>query len=101
MCIADWTKTSRDAANLSGLWGQELMLVLEDDMEILRWPTAALLATAPVDWQILQLYSLGPRATHLYSLERAVPLWERWTLHSHLFNTGAYIINRSGMRQVR
>lgn len=33
-----------------------MLLVLEDDMEILRWPDQALLATAPLDWEILMLY---------------------------------------------
>ena len=78
---------------------QEAVLVLEDDMELLRWPTNELLAMAPEDWQVLQLYSLGPRASHLYTLDDA-PLWDAWNLSKHLFNTGAYVINRSGMRQV-
>ena len=79
---------------------QEVILVLEDDMEILRWPTAALLATAPRNWQVLQMYSLGTLASHLYSHPEAA-LWERWHTSKHLFNTGAYIINRAGMQQVR
>lgn len=79
--------------------GEELLLVLEDDMEILRMPTDGLIAVAPPDWQILQLYSLGGLASHLYTAS-PVHLWEPWTLQKHLFNTGAYLINREGMQQV-
>lgn len=84
----------------AGTDAQEAVLVLEDDMEVLRWPTAGLLASAPPDWQVLQLYSLGALASHLYAHPHAA-LWEPWLLSKHLYNTGAYIINRGGMRQVR
>ena len=69
-------------------------------MEVLRWPTEALLATAPPDWQVLQLYSLGGLASRLYS-DPGAALWEPWHLKKRLYNTGAYVINRAGMRQVR
>lgn len=69
-------------------------------MEILRMPTDGLIAVAPPDWQILQLYSLGGLASHLYTAS-PVHLWEPWTLQKHLFNTGAYLINREGMQQVQ
>ena len=35
------------------------VLILEDDMEVLRLPKRGLMATAPSDWGALQLYSFG------------------------------------------
>ena len=79
---------------------QKLLLVLEDDMEILRWPTTGLLDSAPSDWEVLMLYSLGGQANELYQSENAT-LWHTWKFEDKLFNTGAYLINRQGMKKVR
>ena len=68
-------------------------------MEILRWPTTGLLDSAPADWEVLMLYSLGGQANDLYRSENA-SLWHAWTFEDKLFNTGAYLINRKGMKQV-
>ena len=75
--------------------------MLEGDMIIHRWPSQALLDNAPADWQILMLYSLGSQATRLYEHRHSkATLWERWTLDKRLRSAGAYLINRSGMKQV-
>ena len=70
---------------------------MEDDMEILRWPSRAVLGDPPPGWGALQLYMLGNSANQLY---RSPPgRWVPWA--PGLFNTGAYIINRTGMQRVR
>ena len=76
---------------------QEEVLILEDDMEIWRWPSRDILADAPQGWGILQLYMLGDRANELYSDPPS--MWVPWA--PGIFNTGAYIINRQGMQRVR
>ena len=74
--------------------------MLEDDMDIIQWPSTELLASAPLGWEILQLYSLGSTADQLY-LQSDPPLWVTWNMEKELFNTGAYLINKAGMQQVR
>jgi len=46
--------------------GASIALIMEDDMDILRWPSASLLFTAPPDWEVLQLYMMGPHADAIY-----------------------------------
>ncbi len=46
--------------------GASLSLIMEDDMDILRWPSAPLLYTAPPDWDALSLYMMGPDADAIY-----------------------------------
>lgn len=46
--------------------GEEIALIMEDDMHVLRWPSAGLLFTAPPSWDILHLYSMGPDADSMY-----------------------------------
>lgn len=72
------------------------VLVLEDDMLVLRMPSRALLKAAPKGWGALQLYMLGRGADILYSSPPAP--WVPW--QPGLFNTGSYLINREGMRRV-
>ena len=76
---------------------QEELLILEDDMEVLRWPTREALAAAPEAAGALQLYMLGNTANELYS--RPPSTWVPWA--PGIFNTGAYVINRRGMQRVR
>ena len=68
-------------------------------MEVLRWPTQALLKSAPARWEILMLYSIGDRANDLYRSENT-SLWVPWSFGRKLWNTGAYLINRAGMERV-
>ena len=75
-----------------------MLLVLEDDMEVLRWPTQGLVQSAPADWEILMLYSLGGQANILYKADN-VSLWYPWAMQEKLFNTGAYVISRAGMKK--
>ena len=75
---------------------QEKLLVMEDDMEILQWPTRDDLASAPGDWGALQLYMLGGTADALYS--KPPGPWVPWA--PGIWNTGAYLINRQGMQRV-
>ena len=46
--------------------GASLALIMEDDMEVLRWPSASLLFTAPPEWDALLLYMMGPDADAIY-----------------------------------
>ena len=69
-------------------------------MEVLRWPTQGLVKPAPDGWEILMLYSLGGQANDLYRSDNA-SLWFPWGIDEKLFNTGAYIVNRAGMKKAR
>lgn len=75
---------------------QELVLILEDDMEILSWPSARLPYLAPPDWGNLQLYSSSHRALDWYT--KPASLWVPWTVTS--FSTGAYLMHHRSVRQV-
>ena len=46
--------------------GASIALIMEDDMEILRWPSGRLLFTAPPGWEVLLLYMMGPDADVIY-----------------------------------
>ena len=46
--------------------GVEMALIVEDDMDVLRWPGQKLLRTAPTHWGILLLYMMGARAEEIY-----------------------------------
>ena len=46
--------------------GEELVLILEDDMHILQWPSRTLMFTAPPDWGVLMLYMMGEEAERAY-----------------------------------
>lgn len=65
-------------------------------MTFMQWPTQRLLFTAPPGWEVLQLYSMGPKLQAEYSQPSA--LWLQWTFD--FWSAGAYIINRNGMRKV-
>ena len=74
--------------------------MMEDDMEILQWPSNRLVYAAPPGWGILQLYGIEWRHDVAEDSAYTVPLqlWVPWG--SGLGSTGAYIINRHGMLQV-
>lgn len=76
--------------------GCEVAVVFEDDMKILRLPTPKLIKSAPQDWEILQLSTLGPWANKL--LQNPPAYFVPWRI-TH-FNTGAYLINKSGMLKI-
>lgn len=46
--------------------GEDLALIMEDDMHILRWPSPALMFTAPPGWDVLLLYMMGEEAEKVY-----------------------------------
>ncbi|CAL5220631.1 g2674 [Coccomyxa viridis] len=76
--------------------GASLALIMEDDMDILRWPSAPLLFTAPPDWDALSLYMMGPDADAIYRSPQS--LWVPW--HTKIFSAGAYIMHRPAMRKL-
>lgn len=77
--------------------GCERALIMEDDMELLRWPTDRLFESAPAGWEILQLFVKGKAGRRIYSPPSA-RLWVPWEIG--MWNTGAYAITRIGMARV-
>lgn len=75
--------------------GDEVALILEDDMRIIRYPDSQLLETAPDGWEILQMMAMGDLAVQ--NMQKAEQ-WVPWC--AGLWSTGAYIINRAGMIRV-
>lgn len=76
--------------------GCELAVIFEDDMQILRLPTLKLIKSAPRDWEILQLSTIGPWADKL--IQNPPAYFVPWRI-TH-FNTGAYLINKTGMSKI-
>lgn len=75
--------------------GEEMFVVVEDDMALpFDVDFARLVATAPSDWEILQLYVVNAeRLTAMYTRSyRRARLWRRWHPKNH--STGAYICSR-------
>ena len=71
----------------------DVALILEDDMRILRLPTSKLIRSAPIDWEVLQLSVTGRKAIRLY--QGAYEYFTKWEpAFTHM---GAYMINRRGM----
>ena len=71
-------------------------MIMEDDMAFLQWPSQRLVFSAPPGWEVLQLYSMGPKLQQQYAQPSA--LWLPWTYDA--WSTGAYLINRRGMQRV-
>ena len=46
--------------------GEQVALILEDDMLVIRWPSRGLIFTAPADWDVLLLYMMGADAEKIY-----------------------------------
>ena len=46
--------------------GAGMALITEDDMKVLRWPSVMLTRMAPLDWDALLLYMMGPDADDIY-----------------------------------
>jgi len=73
--------------------GNEYALIMEDDMYFLRYPNwMELIKSAPDDSEILQLYISDGDFT-IYGMEKK---WVKETA----FSTGAYVINKRGMKHV-
>ncbi len=71
----------------------DVALIMEDDMKILRLPTNKLLSVAPADWDIIQLSASGISTSKLY--KNPSKYFVPW--HHFYINTGGYLINRRGM----
>lgn len=73
--------------------GNEYALIMEDDMYFLRYPNwMELIKSAPDDSEILQLYISDGDFT-IYGLEK------KW-VKEDTYSTGAYVINKRGMKHV-
>lgn len=69
-------------------------LITEDDLTIINMPKwDKLVKSAPPDWEILQLQSLGPNAEKIYKQKRIN--WEKFT--NNMWGTACYLINLQGM----
>ena len=79
--------------------GHEIALISEDDVEFLPqfWTLFPyFMKTAPLDWDVLQLYT-----THMRALKHVCKLDDPW-IHWKPYFWGAqgYIMNRKGMRKI-
>lgn len=81
--------------------GEDMFVVVEDDMTLLfDIDFARLVASAPPDWDILQLYVVkAERVQAMYARNyRRGRLWRRW--HPQHHSTGAYICSREGAQRL-
>jgi len=81
--------------------GSAAALILEDDVRSHHvFDSAALLAAAPPDWEILQLHvSHAPVIRELGELYlRHGILWHEW--EPSCYSAGAYLVSRAGMERV-
>jgi GR25 family glycosyltransferase involved in LPS biosynthesis len=96
-CLASQLKTLDQALADGG----EMFVVVEDDMTLpFDVDFGRLVASAPRDWDILQLYVVNAerlRAMYARSYRRA-RLWRRW--HPKHHSTGAYLCSREGAQKV-
>lgn len=81
--------------------GHEYAVILEDDVRSrYLFDTKALIASAPADWEILQLHvsnkNIVPRLGLAY-LQHNV-LWNEW--ERQFFSAGAYLISRRGAERL-
>lgn len=93
-------------SHLKAIWtaykaGADTALIMEDDVRIIRWPASpsawkVISKSAPDDWRLLQMVSLGDIAMQLMS--GSSDIWVPW--ESGLWCTGAYFINREGMQEI-
>jgi GR25 family glycosyltransferase involved in LPS biosynthesis len=81
--------------------GEEFFVVIEDDMTLhFDVDFGRLIATAPLDWEILQLYVVRAERLHaMYTRSyRRRRLWERWRIQNH--STGAYVCSRAAAQKL-
>ena len=81
--------------------GHDCFVVMEDDMTLpFDVDFGRLIATAPLDWEILQLYVVNAeRLEAMYTRSyRRARLWERWTTKNH--STGAYVCTRDAAQKL-
>lgn len=102
MIPAEWCCT---LSHLKAIWTayrdcQEVALIIEDDVRVIRSPVDAwktIKDSTHQQWDILQMLSFGDTAVRLM-LNPDSPLWVSWK--TGIWSTGAYIINRAGMERV-
>ena len=81
--------------------GAEMFVIVEDDMTLpFDIDFGRLVASAPADWDILQLYVVNAERLHaMYTRSyRRARLWRRW--HPKHHSTGAYLCSRVGAQKV-
>jgi GR25 family glycosyltransferase involved in LPS biosynthesis len=81
--------------------GAEMFVIIEDDMTLpFEIDFGRLVASAPSDWDILQLYVVNAERLHaMYTRSyRRARLWRRW--HPKHHSTGAYLCSREGAQKV-
>ncbi|WP_186343170.1 glycosyltransferase family 25 protein [Allochromatium palmeri] len=96
-CLSSHLKAVRIASEL----GEPQALILEDDIRShYLFDTDAIIASAPSDWEILQLNTSNAALinfNHRLRRQHRI-LWQRWEQKS--WSTGAYLINRQGMQKL-
>ena len=81
--------------------GAQMFVIVEDDMTLpFDIDFERLVATAPLDWDILQLYVVNAERLHaMYTRSyRRARLWRRW--HPKHHSTGAYLCSREGAEKL-
>ena len=100
---AEWCCT---ISHLKAIWtalhdGQEVAMIIEDDVQVIRSPVTAwdniCKSVGDKQWDVLQLIAFGDMAIDLMTDEGA-PLWVPW--RSGLWSTGGYVISRAGMKKI-
>jgi GR25 family glycosyltransferase involved in LPS biosynthesis len=80
---------------------EDFFVVIEDDMTLhFDVDFGRLIDSAPLDWEILQLYVVrAERLQAMYTRSyRRARLWERWQVKNH--STGAYVCSREGAQKL-
>jgi GR25 family glycosyltransferase involved in LPS biosynthesis len=96
-CLASHLKALEEAL----ADGAEMFVIVEDDMTLpFDIDFGRLVATAPLDWEILQLYVVNAERLHaMYAKSyRRARLWRRW--HPKHHSTGAYLCSREGAEKL-
>ena len=81
--------------------GVEMFVVMEDDMTVpFDVDFGRLIGTAPVRWEVLQLYVVNAERLHaMYTRSyRSGRLWARWSTPHH--STGAYVCTRTAAQKL-
>ena len=76
--------------------GHEVVMIMEDDISLLRMPNQYFLSICPDDWEIIQMSVTGSKVRQLY--ENPKEYFVRWKVS--FANMGGYLINRKGMIRI-